>query len=348
MTAWHTVDPTQDPRWEALTDGQHGSLFTSPLWLRALKATYGFDFTARVGLDDAVGPVSGLAWTEVHDLRGRRVVSLPFCDYADPILLEPSHWDALGEALFSSGVPVRARTLSGAGFADDKRLRPTKDTGWHAIDLTRGLDEMWDSIDQSARRAIRKAEKSGVTVRRATDLDDVRCFYDMHCATRRYKYHMLTQPFVLLEALWHQFSPSGRFALLLAELNDKVVGGTLYLEWGDTLYYKLNASWVDGLMVRPNDLLVWSGMQLGHERGLARFDFGQSDLDQEGLMRYKEKYATEQAIIRAYAYDPEGWTEPAAQIGGATLEQLTALFVQTDVPEATYREAGALLYRNFC
>jgi CelD/BcsL family acetyltransferase involved in cellulose biosynthesis len=342
------IDPTTDPVWGQLTAGSAGSLFTSALWLRALKNTYGFTFAATVLEDDAGTPVSGVAWVDVHDLRGRRVVALPFCDYADPVIGDPAHWAVLRSALTQHGVPVRARTLRPDGYAEDDAFVHGRETRWHGIDLTREPATMWDSIDQSARRAIRKAEKSGVVVRRAEHLDDVRRFYDLHCSIRRYKYHMLTQPFALMEHLWEEFSATDRFHLLLAEVDGETVGGTLYLEWDDTLYYKFNASQTDGLAVRPNDLLVWAGMQLGHERGLAAFDFGQSDLDQEGLLRYKEKYATSQATIRLYLHDPAGWTDAGAALGGATLGQLTALLVAEGVPAQAYQQAGDLLYRNFC
>ncbi len=342
------IAPDTDPRWEALAATPAGSMFVSPPWLRALRDTYGFEFVAEILVDDAGAAQSGLAWAEVHDLRGRRVVSLPFCDYADPILAEPDHWDVLAAELMASGTPVRARSRSGAGVVTDPRFQAARETRWHSIDVRRDPEVMWSSIGESARRAVRKAEKSGVVVRRGRDLDDVRSFYALHSSIRRQKYHMLTQPFELLENVWKHFEPQGAFHLLLAEVDGQAVGATLYLRWQDTLYYKFNASSTDDLAVRPNDLMMWSGMHLGHELGLGNIDLGQSDIDQEGLLRYKEKYATHQTAIRAYTYDPPGWTDPSGIAGGATLGQLTELFVDLQVPDRTYQRAGELLYRNFC
>ncbi len=344
----HRISPDTDPRWERLAASAAGSLFVSPPWLRALRDTYGFEFLAEVVVDDTGRAISGLAWAEVHDLRGHRVVSLPFCDYVDPILAEPGHWAPLSDAMMASGTPIRVRSLRADGVSADPRFRAVKDTRWHSIDVRRDVDLMWSSIGESARRAVRKAEKSGVVVRRAEDLDDISAFYALHSSVRRRKYQMLTQPFDLLANIWTQFDPLHGFHLLLAEVDGEVVGGTLYLQWHDTLYYKFNASSSEGLAARPNDLLAWSGMQLGSEIGLGNIDLGQSDLDQEGLLRYKEKYATHQAPIRMYAYDPTGWDDPAGQAGGATLGELTALFVDAGVPDHVYRRGGELLYRNFC
>ena len=341
------MDPTSDPRWAQLTDGPRGSLFTSDSWLRVLRQTYGFDFSARVLLEGTM-PVSGVASVRVDDIRGSRIVSLPFCDYADPVVSDASHWAVLADPLFEEEIPVRARATQGSAWDTDDRVRVANETRWHGVDLAPDLDAIWTGLGQSARRAVRKAEKNGVEIRLAQDLDDVRAFYDLHCGIRRSKYDMLTQPLELFENLWREFAPSKRFALLLAEVGDMVVGGTLYLQHGDTLYYKFNASLTDGLDVRPNDLLVWSGIVLGKERGLAMFDFGQSDLDQPGLLRFKEKYATHQRTIRAYDFVPEGWADPGGRAGAATLSDLTALLVGPGVSDEAYRHAGALLYRNFC
>ncbi len=348
MTVHISVDPTTDERWSRLVTEAGGSLFTSPPWLRALRNTYGFEFRAEMVLDETGEAVSGLAWTHVSDLRGQRVITLPFSDYADPIVADPSHWPSLTDAMFDRGLPIRAKSLRSDHLVGDHRLRVVNEAAWHAVDLQRDPDQMWESLSQSARRAIRRAEKAGVKVRRAVDLDDVHAFHRLHCGVRREKYQMLTQPVVLFEQLWQEFGLGDRFVLLLAELGDEIIGGTLYLEWGGALYYKFNASNLSDLRARPNDSLVWQGLLHGAHHDLDRLDFGLSDLDQEGLLRFKEKFATERRTIRAFRFDPDDWTEPISVLGGTTLTALTELFTAPGVPGEVYQGASELLYRNFC
>jgi CelD/BcsL family acetyltransferase involved in cellulose biosynthesis len=165
---------------------------------------------------------------------------------------------------------------------------------------------------------------------------------------RRRKYSLLAQPFAFFENIWKQFAVDESAALLLAEHDGTVVGGTFYVEWAGTLYYKFNASSADDLSVRPNDVLTWQGIVHGCGRGLSRLDFGQSDLHQTGLVRYKEKFATEVGTITTMSHQPANWHDPAGESGGMMLGALTSLLTSDGVPDDIYKEAGALLYRNFC
>src|SRR5690606_30698311 len=111
--------------------------------------------------------------------------------------------------------------------------------------------------------------------------DDLRAFFEMHLRVRKHKYGLLAQPYRFFRSIWDNFLVPGRGRLLLARVDGRVVGGVLYLDWGDTVYYKFNASDPGDLGVRPNDLLVWEGLRRAHESGMRWFDFGVSDWDQE-------------------------------------------------------------------
>ena len=85
------ADPVTDPLGAALADRPATlGLFTSPPWIAAVCGTYGF--TAQSpdrGRRRAAHPVGGVAWVTVDDARGRRLLSLPFSDRADPLV--PGH-----------------------------------------------------------------------------------------------------------------------------------------------------------------------------------------------------------------------------------------------------------------
>ena len=145
---------------------------------------------------------------------------------------------------------------------------------------------------------------------------------------RKYKYHLLAQPYVFLENIWKRFVATGHGALLLAEHRGEAIGGILFLHWKDTLYYKFNASAADELGYRPNDFVLWNGIQYAKARGLSYLDFGLSDLDQEGLLRYKRKYATEEKVISFLKHAPTS-TAAERQLHGL-LGKLTGLLTFFD------------------
>jgi len=120
----------------------------------------------------------------------------------------------------------------------------------------------------------------------------------------------------------------------------------VFLECGDTLYYKFNASVErDGC---PNDLLVWEGIRIGQRRGLKLFDFGASDLDQPGLLRYKRKFATIERRIFRLQYKPEGYLDRRASAANEALKSITYLLTDPGVPDRITQAAGGDFYALFC
>jgi CelD/BcsL family acetyltransferase involved in cellulose biosynthesis len=333
---------------EAASDLQShgmGSLFGSRSWIEALSATYGVQVQASI-LQRGGSTTAAILFCEIDDLRGRRVISLPFSDYVDPLVDDEEDWNRLVAPLLDKGVPVRFRSLRSAVPLTDRRFTRSGTALWHATDLTRPEDEIWSGLQNSARQNIRKAQRHGVVVRQGRTLDDLRIFYRMHCHVRKSKYRLFAQPFSFFENLHAAFAPDDRIFVVLAEIDGAAVGGILFLVHGDTLYYKFNAS--TEAILRPNDLLVWTGMQLGRARGLSRLDFGLSDPGQPGLVRFKQKFATEERTISLLQSIPPGYADERAEAAGRVLQRLTAILTSSETPDDVTLAVGDELYRYFC
>lgn len=339
------VDADQDSFWTATAHHKLAGLFSSAPWARAVAHTYGFKISAAVrGLGADVD--SALLFSRVADLRGERIVCGPFCDYCDPLVDDAQAWRDIVAPVLALRLPVTLRCLRNALPAQDARFELVGRAAWHGIDLTRTEPELWHGFDGSARQNVRKAQRLGVTVRRGRSLDDVRTFFDMHCQVRKAKYRLLPQPFGLFERLHAAFAPDDLMVLLLAECAGAVVAGILFLQWGDTLYYKFNAS-VDQ-QACPNDLLVWEGVRMGQQRGLLRLDLGLSDKTQPGLLRYKNKFATEQHEILRLRWQPPDYEERREAEAGRALSRMTDLLTDPTVPDVITRAAGEAFYAQFC
>ena len=187
---------------------------------------------------------------------GNRTVTLPFSDYCDPLVADLDSWRSLTETLLASGDPMVVRCLHCDVPLADSRL------GIQACQVARARPRtwsrrLWGGLDSAPQRAIRHSQRNGVTVRWASDPRDLRTFFDMHLAVRKYKYGMLAQPFAFFENIWRHFVQRGEGYLLLATHDERVLGGVMLLRWKDTLYYKFNASASADLAHRPND--SWRG-----------------------------------------------------------------------------------------
>jgi hypothetical protein len=334
------VDPTTDPRWAALA-AEHGSLFSSPPWLQALVQTYGFDIGAWLMLDRRDRPSGGLPFARLHDEHGERLSTLPFSDFCNPIDIDGSAWPVLTDVLFAEDHPFEIRFLGDPPIDGDNRLVRGSAALWHVIDLEPDAEHAWAALAGSARRAIRKARDAGVEIRADCDITTLRSFYNLHLDVRKHKYGLFPQPFTFFESLLETFGE--RLVLLGAWHDDALIAGILYLAWGDTLYYKFNASSISSLEVRPNDLLMWEGMRYAVSSGLKMIDLGRTDADHESLARYKAKYATREGSITSVRH---GVFRRDTAVG-SLLRPITELLTRPDVPDEVTESAAETVYRYF-
>ena len=343
-----TLDPAADPRWEALLERARASLFHSPAWARVLSDAYGFRVEALAALDDTGQPVAGIPFVRVSDFLGSRIVSLPFSDFAGAVAVSGEARRTVLASLLSVGLPLAVRCL-GTGDGDEQ-FSVTKCARWHEIDVTPDLDVLETRMDSTRRRAIRKAGREGVVVESLDDASFLDAFAALNVGVRKRKYRLLAQPRTFFEAICRRFREVDGWHPLAAVQDGSVVAATLYLRWRDTLYYKFNASSPAALGARPNDLLVWDGIRLAKALGCRRLDFGASDDDQPGLIRFKEQFgavAGEIRFLRGGTAGAGGAEEGAVKQARDVLSRLTALMTEPAVPDDATARAGELLYRFF-
>jgi CelD/BcsL family acetyltransferase involved in cellulose biosynthesis len=345
------VDPRRDPQWRFL-QAHGGSLFTSSAWITAVAGTYELTPAARLLIASDGTACAGVAYCTVDDLRGRRIVSFPFSDYHEPLGRSSRDVANLLQT-FTGGLPARFRmpddrvpdNVEGVGFTARRDLL----THRIAVDASVDSETRFAALHPKVRQNIRRSRRAGIETDLSSEVGQIREFYDLHVEVRTRKYGLLPQPFSFFEAIHDAFAPSGALTVAIARHEGRAIAGIVYLEVGDTLYYKFNASNADELNVRPNEELVWAGMEICTERGLTGIDLGVSDTDQIGLVRYKRKLAQDErevVTLLATGADPDPCTERVAE-ASALLPRLTELFTDEAVPLDIAERAGSLLYRYF-
>ena len=341
----HVLDPRHDRRWEQLTRCTAGSLFTSPLWIRAVCDTYGFEPRATVVMDHAGEPIAGLARVEIRDIRGVRVSSLPFSDRADPVLRNSAAWKSLAAGVVGSDAPFTLRCLDGTPPAVDPTFRTEHRAAWHGTSLTGVPADLFARLHPTARRNVRVADRHGVEISVSSGVEAVREFHALHLGLRKRKYRLLAQPIEFFERIWEEFHREDGIVTMLALIDGKPVAGALFLVWQDVAYYKFGASLAAHLTARPNDALFWAAIQWASSRGLSSIDWGLSELDQPGLVAFKRKWANKERQIVTLRTGTRASDD--GEVAGL-LAHLSRLLTQDDVPNRVTAEAGGLLYRYFC
>jgi CelD/BcsL family acetyltransferase involved in cellulose biosynthesis len=292
-----TVLDAGDRRWRELVDADPSALpFHHSAWSSLLGEVYGYR-PFLLGLEDpAGGLVGGIPVMEVRGpLGGRRWISLPFTDYVPPLgAPAPQLLDSARRRAGIKRFELHAE-LSGPGvFPGGEAVR-------HVLALQQDAAAVLRTFHRSqVQRNIRKAERSGVAVRRATAADDVAdAFYRLHLGTRR-RLGVPVQPRRFFAALWERMIEPGRGFVLLAEADGAPVAGAVFLVHGDTVIYKYGASDAGSWSLRPNHAIFWEAIRSSCEAGRRRFDFGRTDLADVSLREFKAHWGTEE-LPMAYA-----------------------------------------------
>lgn len=340
------IDPATDPLWRSLVDlCPTAGLFHSPPWIRSVAESYGFKIRALVATSSDQALAGGIAFCEIDDFAGPRLVGVPFGDTCDPLLVSTAAWPPLFAALQSRGMPVNFRCLNEKLVSSTSGVHVVKKARWHRIPVHASIEDLWSRLSPETRRAIRKSERASVAVRTIAGPQDRRQFHKLHVALRKSKYRLLAQPLRFLEELERRFQDVNGWHSLGAFIESRMVAATIYLRWGDTLYYKFNASDRENLQLRPNNRLVWEGIKIARDLGCRYLDLGPSDDDQPGLIRFKRNFGAEELELSFLRWIPEGWSPSNER--RSVLATLTSSLTDPSVSDDVAAQAGSVLYRFF-
>jgi len=190
---------------------------------------------------------------------------------------------------------------------DDVCLREagflTKETRFtHLLNIQQGYDFVWNAFHGSARRAIRKSGKNGVSVRLSESEKDMRSFYSIYLSLMQ-SFKSTPKPYSLLFAL--QKSPIGR--LVIAEFKNKIIGGMLFLNFNKVTTVWMVASLAEFLHLRPNNAIYDFTIRWACENGSYWVDLGASPPERIGLIKFKESWNAERYNFCVYQWVRSSW-----------------------------------------
>lgn len=333
-----------DARWRTfVASHQAGLVFHRSAWAEMIVDCYGNRPFVLANLDADGRILGGLPVINVRSLRRQdRWVALPFSDLCPPLLTPnlslATLTGALDDARRAAG--VRAFQVR-AALAGHPSAHLHRDAVIHTTTLQRDADALLAGCHRSqVQRNVRRAEREQkISIRRADSARDLtRSFYSLHVQTRQ-RQGMPVQPRRFFEALWTHLLEPGDGYLLLAYADSEAVAGAVFLAGTSTITYKYGASNAAFWGLRPNHLLFWHALRTACEDGYRWFDFGRSDLSDDGLRNFKSGWAAEEQPL-AYTTLAERAPEDGS---GRTLAAARALLRRS--PDWACRAAGDLFYR---
>jgi len=297
----YQLDPIHDPRWPKLLerDGR-ASVFHTRGWLESLRRSYGYDpvvFTSSAPHQDLT---SGVAFCRVNSwMTGRRMVSLPFSDHCEPLVNGP---DEGSEILSFLRDEVESQRLK---YVEIRPLNPILEAAagscesgkfcFHKLDLLAGTDQIFRGLHKdSIRRKIQRAEREGLVYEKGSDRALLEKFYNLFVMTRR-RHGLPPSPLYWFSNLLACLGEKAQ--IRIASKGGQAVAGIFTLTHKNSIVYKYGGSDMRSSNLGGTPFLFWRTIVEAKAEGLHELDLGRSDIDNEGLITFKERLGGVRSIL---------------------------------------------------
>ncbi len=341
----YTTDPLSDTRWdELIATHPRASVFHQRGWIEALKRTYGYEpfvlTSAPAGepLNDGIVLCRISSW-----VTGSRSVSLPFSDHCEPLL------NSVGKLFeFTNWLRVECGRQCWKYF----ELRPrsgseepqhhasySRSYCFHTLNLTPTLEQIFRGFHKdSIQRRIQRAERERITheMGRSEELGGE--FYSLLLKTRR-RHQLPPQPRAWFRNLVECMGD--KVQIRLARKNGTPIAALLTLRHRSSVVYKYGCSDEKFHHLGGMPFLFWRLIEESKASGAEEIDFGRSDLDNDGLITFKDRFGTTRKLIKYFRYPQAGTAETESRWDSQTMRQLFSI-----VPDALLPTVGRLLYRH--
>jgi CelD/BcsL family acetyltransferase involved in cellulose biosynthesis len=324
------------------------TVFHTRGWLQALERTYGY--RPRILTIDRPGGGlrSALVFCEVDSwCTGHRLVSLPFSDHCEALIDSPADAESLLLQLDETAKreqlryvelrPRKTASLLDAGC----RLTPYCDFVLHTVSLRGPLEQIFrDTHKECIQRKVRRAEREELAYSVGRDETLIHHFYKLMVRTRR-RHGLPPQPLKWFQNLVRCMGES--MAIHLAYQSGTPVAATLSLQFRQTLTYKYGCSDERVTNLGGHPFLFAKMFEYAKDRGMEEVDLGRSDLDEPGLIAFKDRLGGVQERIEYFRVSASGkkktssapWLRKLVKVGCGC------------APDFLLRGAGNLLYRHF-
>jgi hypothetical protein len=297
------VNPLKVARWdEYVAAHAQASFFHGATWARVLRDTYGHEpcYFTRFSEDRLC---TLLPMMEVsRPLAGRSGVSLPFTDECEPITGARTGLELFREAV-RYGQARGWRYLEWRGGKDLFEASPASLCFYgHTLDLSPPENRLFEGLHSAVRRAIRRADRSGVEVQIAHTLESMKAYYELHCKTRK-KHGILPQPWKFFFNIYQHVLSKGNGFVALATFGQRPIAAAVYFHIAKRAIYKFGASDDEFQHLRANNKVMWEAIRWLAQNGHQSLHFGRTSMANAGLRRFKLSWGTAEYSVEYRKYD---------------------------------------------
>jgi hypothetical protein len=152
------------------------------------------------------------------------------------------------------------------------------------IDLTRNEDELFANMKGACRQCIRKADREGVSIEEAHDVEFADDYYAQLQDVFGKQRLVPTYGIERVRQLIRHIHPTGHLLLLRArDRHGRCIATGIFPHLNGVMHFWGGASWRHSQSLRPNEALQWQAMKIAKRNGIRIYDMG-------GGGDYKRKY----------------------------------------------------------
>jgi hypothetical protein len=319
------------------------SVFHERGWLEALNRTYRYQPFVLTGTPGTGQLRSGLVLCRVSSwITGTRWVSLPFADHCDPLLDDPGDLAQFTKWLRTecdrqAWKYVELRPTSW----DESPSHLTRDQSYvlHTLDLRPTLHQIFRGLHKdSTQRRIRRAEREGLSCEVGCSKQLVEEFYRILVMTRK-RHKIPPQPRTWFRNLIECMGDKAQ--IRLARRNGTPVAAMLTLRHRLSVVYKYGCSDERFHHLAGMPFLFWRLIEESKASGAEQIDLGRSDLDQQGLITFKDRLGAKRRLLSYYRYPQAGKRKSVDRCGPRAMRQLLSV-----LPDSVLPSIGRVLYRH--
>ena len=298
------IDPTSFPNWnKQIAAFPEATAFHTANWARVLVESYRYRpryfCTINHGQLENVIPVMEIK----SALSGKRGVCLPFSDHAEPLAQDQTAFENLLDYIVMFGKRKGWQSLAFHGGDQFLSHEPSyKSYIASSMDIEDDPQTLFKQFKSSTRRNIKKAKKSNIKAKILQSQNGIKAFYQLNCLTRK-EHGLPPQPFLFFKRLHANFFRENKGFVCLAFHKNTPVAGVFFINYNRSAMYKYGASNKNFLELRPNNISMWEAIKHCSEIGLQKLDLGRSDIEHEGLRRFKKNWNATEKLLNYYRYD---------------------------------------------
>jgi len=336
------MNPLLDREWDdAVSAHPDATIFHSTAWARVLVDTYGHrPCYVQISLNG--GLLALVPMMEVRSVLTRsRGICLPFSDYCAPLTLSSFGHERVTQKLQQiahercwSYFELRSHSIVPVNT-------PASESYYgHFLDLRIGPEALISNFASSVKRAVRKAQRSGLNVSIQSSPEAMAQFYQLHVRTRR-RHGVPPQPrsfFINIQR--HLINNPGFGFIVLVECQKDPIAAAIFFRLGRHAIYKFGASDERLQELRANNLAMFEGIRYLAEGGAETLHFGRTDKENEGLRRFKLSWGATEEILDYARFDTASRSWKHSRDSRSTSHRR----IFRALPASLNRLAGAMIY----